>query len=208
MFHFPKVVNQIPFHSKQNTQQFCPTAAGLTNNGELLLLNQDLQYISVQKIDPLNETHRIFTKSENVESLWYSESNDAILFYERDAKGSKFKLLLNWRKNESKSRHSIILPDNCISPVQWCFPKIDQNELQVLLLANFEKGMNATAQVNGNSIIIVSESVALIWDIYERPVFKLMLIPPFPMKSPLFSFMGDNLALVANNNLFLLNISD
>lgn len=212
MNHIPNVVNQLPSVKNQKSSiQFCPKSVCLTSS-ELLLLNPRLQYISVHSIDPFQETYRIFIKNEDVEAIWYMACNDSILLQEKDQKTNKikFELLINWRsKSKSKGDHNcVFLPDEITCPKKWSFRKPKEDEFHVLLLGSFDADSNPTAQIHENSIIILSEAVALIWDIYEKPIFRIMLLLPLPVKRPSFSFFGDLLAIVINNNLFILKITN
>ena len=135
---------------------------------------------------------------------------DAILLLSKNSENQwVFRLLVNWRIPCDQHGRCSVLPEHPIVPQKWVFPKLG-NEFQYLELAVFEdaksteEGARPTAEIHGNSICIVFESTAIFWDVFDRPVLRLVLLMPRALSNPLFSFHGDRIALIKKDRLFVI----
>lgn len=188
-------------------------SAAISGDNEFFLLKDYINIIYGYRIDPFCEIYRIFTHSHKIQNIWYIKSHDAILFLNinEDSNQSEIHLLFNWRPVEKRSDIGFsVVPENDIIPNKWHFPCPHQNQFEVFLLASFEKKENPTCEVYNNSILIISESTVIIWDLFDRPVLRTIILLPLPIQSqrPLFSFRGERLALVTKGILFILKISE
>lgn len=205
MQDLPSAVEQI----KLTNIEMCPLGCILTEKNELIMLQASFQYISIYNVETFQEMYRIFPKNEFVHDLWYVSATDSLLLMERDQMTQKpmFRLINNWRpKNSSSNTISIMTPPDYIYPDRWHFKKINNEEITNIILSVFLPEANPTAQIFQNSIIIVSETAAIVWDLFDRPVLRFILMLPLPMLRPYFSFCGDRLAIVTNDLLFIIKI--
>jgi hypothetical protein len=74
-------------------------------------------------------------------------------------------------------------------PNNWRFDPGDPG-FHGFALGTFDGCTHPTAQIHENSIVIVSESAAILWDISDRPILRFVLLLPPPLVRPLFSFLG------------------
>lgn len=185
----------------------CPQDAALTSRGELLLLKAGAK-ITVNKLDPfVRDVFQIILHDDSSFAIWYLEGRDAILVLSRNqAMQTVLRLFVNWRIPSDKSGKCSLAPAKSIKPTKWVFPKLENDSFYSLELGVFERDANPRVEVCNNSICILSESVAIFWDIMDRPVLRLVLMMPLQMIRPLFSFQGDRLALITKDRLFVIKM--
>ena len=185
----------------------------ISGDNEFFLLKDDINIIYGYQISPFAEIYRIFTQSFKIQRIWYIKSHDAILYmnFNEDLNETQIHLLFNWRPVEKRNDIGVtVISDKMILPTKWHFPFPKQNEFETFLLASFKKSENPTCEVYNNSILIISESIIIIWDLFDRPILKTIILLPLPIQSqrPLFSFRGERLVLVTKGILFIIKISE
>lgn len=188
-------------------------SAVLSGDNEFFLLRDDINIIYGYRISPYGEIYRIFTQSHKIQKIWYVKSHDTILYmdFNEDLNETQIRLLFNWRPAEQKNNIGVtVVPEELILPNKWHFPFPRQNKFETFLLASFKKSENPTCEVYNNSIFIISESTIIIWDLFDRPVLRTIILLPLSIQSqrPLFSFRGERLALVTKGILFIIKISE
>jgi hypothetical protein len=181
-----------------------PQGAVFTPSDELLLLENEFRRILLLRLDPWTELFRVVLMQITCDAIWYMPSKDGILLLERDPDTDDltFVFLLNWRIPDRRNRKCSIIP-NAKRPCNWRFDPGDPG-FHGFALSSFEGSTFPTAQIHENSIVIVSESAAIFWDISDRPILRFVLLLPPPFVRPLFSFLGDRIALITQGTLLIL----
>ena len=181
----------------------CPSATVLTDRGELLVLREGVKIV-VNQLEPFaKEVFQVILRDRSAYGMWYMNDKDAILLLSRNSENQPvFWLLVNWRNPSDQHGRCSVLPEHPIQPKKWAFPKFG-NEFQYFELAVFDQDSNPKAEIHGSSICIVSETTAIFWDVFDRPLLRVILLMRVPMPNLLFSFHGDRLALIMEDQLFV-----
>ena len=210
MEFLPGVVSQV-----SGTKQILngPTTSYLNKNNELFILYNQFFYILVNKIPESQEIYRIFWANTICTDMYYMESKDAFILKQVDPgnKQLQIHLILNWRDH----KHPRIISDHPIVPKNWVFSEncLDdfKNDTKIpsFLLGCFEPDSEPFVQIYKDTIIIVTNTVAFIWDLPKGiPIFRLAVLLPQTTKIPLFSFANDLLAISLSNGCFVIKIEE
>ena len=199
--------------SELHAFNFVAVSAVISGDNEFFLFNNYFGIIYGYSISPFAEIYRIFTQSHHIQKIWYIKSHDAIVYmnFNEDLDETQIHILFNWRPiKKSSSIAFSVVPETEVMPNKWHFPFPHQNQFETFLLASFKKTESPTCEIYNNSIFIISESTIVIWDLFDRPVLRTIILLPLPVQSqrPLFSFIGEKLALVTKGILFIIKISE
>jgi hypothetical protein len=181
-----------------------PRGGVFSIQGEFLLLENELRRIVVFRLDNWTETFRILLEQVATDAIWYMPSKDGIVLLQREVESGEltFVLFLNWRIPSPRNPKCSV-PPPAKKPNNWRFEPPDSG-FHSFALGVYRPNSNVVAQIHGNSIVIVSEAMALFWDISDRPVLRFLLLLPPPLVRPTFSFLGDRLAIVVQGTLLIL----
>jgi hypothetical protein len=181
-----------------------PRGGVFSTQGEFLLLENEFRRIVVLRLDTWTEVFRIVLNQVASEAIWYMPSKDGIILLQRDLETAEltFVLFLNWRVADPRNPKCSVAPA-AKKPNNWRFEP-QESGFHSFALGCFSPNSSVVAQVHESSIVIVSESMALFWDISDRPVFRFILLLPPPLARPTFAFLGDRLAIVTQGTLLIL----
>lgn len=190
---------------------FVANAATMLDSNSILIIKNNLNIIYGYQIDPFVELFRIFTRSHDMRGIWYIKTHDVILLmdYNDAINEIQIRLLFNWRPIEQQGNIGyILIPEENVTPKNWRFPSPTHNKFESFLLASFKQTENPTCEVFDNSILIISGSTIIIWDLHDRPVLRSIIFLPLQIQTqrPLFSFKGNRLALITKGVLFIIKI--
>ena len=211
MEFLPGVVSQV-----YGTQQILngPGTSCLTQKNEMMILYSQFFYITVNDLVPeFKEKCRIFWANTTCSDMHYMEENDAFILKQIDPGNQQFQIhyVPNWRNH----KYPRIISDLPIVPQNWVFSeklpqsKEDQTKIPSYLLGCFEPDSEPFVQIYQKTVIIMTNTVAFIWDIpHSIPVFKLAVLLPQTTKIPLFSFSNNLLAVSLSNGCFVIKIEE
>jgi hypothetical protein len=130
-------------------------------------------------------------------------SRDGILLLQSDLETSElsFLLFLNWRTADPKTPKCSVAPPPA-RPSNWRFEPSGTGFL-AFALGSFRPGSKPSAAIHENSIVLVSESAAIFWDIVDRPVLRFLLCLPPPPIRPIFSFLGNRFAIITHGTVLI-----
>jgi hypothetical protein len=195
-----KVVRQ----SQVKTIGKYPRGGVFSTQGEFLLLENEFRRIVVLRLDTWTEVFRIVLNQVAYDAIWYMPSKDGIILLQRDLETAEltFILFLNWRVADPRNPKCSVAPA-AKKPNNWRFEPQEAG-FHSFALGCFTPNSSVVAQVHDNAIVIVSESMALFWDISDRPVLRFILLLPPPLVRPIFAFLGDRLAIITQGTLLIL----
>jgi hypothetical protein len=182
-----------------------PRGAVFSNNGELLLLENEFRRILVLRLASWTEEFRVVLSQVNCEAIWYMPSRDGILVLQSDSDTSElsFQLFLNWRTADPKTPKCSVAPAPA-RPNNWRFEPSGSGFL-AFTLGSFRAGSRPSAAIHESAIVLVSESAAIFWDIVDRPVLRFLLCLPPPPIRPIFSFLGSRFAIVTQGTVLIVH---
>lgn len=188
----------------------CPQSVSISKNNEIFILNTQENSIDIYDIESFNHLYHLVWSSHIILNVFYLDKHDCIIFEDRNVNQPKtyYNIFFNWRvpiEKNSSTPITINLPEKILYPTSWQFTQLS-NEPQILCIASISADSNPSAQVDANSIIIVTEKTCIIWDIEDRPKLRCVIILPLPVYCPIFSFYNDMLAIVCADYLFILKI--
>lgn len=204
-------MNKSPFSvSRDETLSYYPPGCFLSDNDELFILSSfNSQHILIKSISSGNTIGIIELDGNQYMDIAYLNGCDGIVLLVRDmiSHENSVRILLYWRKYLEANGGKIRIPTSHIYPLDWIFPPLDTSICSIINLATFQKHRNPVFEVYDNSICIVSEVIILIWDFFEKPVFRTAIVFPKTSSQIHFSFAGDYLAILPKDYLFILKIS-
>ena len=187
-----------------------PKLVTISSDDRMIFVSETLGVVYFYKLPEFTEIKRIFIQKVVCEDMKYIEETDALVLKNLDHNNKQRQVLYIPVKNCTKASLISEIP---INPVKWEFEEAvkenDKNKLNSYLLGLFEPDSNPLIHVSGKTIVIVTKTVAFIWDIKDEiPVFRLSILLPQTTNHPFFGFCNDFFVISLSNGCFVVKLEE